>query len=197
MVKRTTISTYRGSSVIQIPFFMQTRIPDIKPGIEFLKYHQIVGGLIGITVTLSLVKSVGSLPGFTQLIVVFAIGLYLYSIYCGLLLFRKIKKGLAYSRVNQILQTLSFSILGYSFQYISGLFLNIGLDLTESFALKFNFGLSSWQFEINNGGSELAVNFNVVAIFLIILIEKLLNSIRLKENSEIVSALGEPVKEGE
>jgi len=176
---------------------MQTRIPDIKPGIEVLKYYQIVGGLIGITVTLSLVKSVSSLPGFTQLIVLFAIGLYLYSIYCGLLLFRKIKKGLAYSRVNQILQTLSFSILGYSFQYISGLFLNIGLDLTESFALKFNFGLSSWQFEINNGGSELAVNFNVVAIFLIILIEKLLNRIRLKENSEIVSALGEPVKEGE
>ena len=177
---------------------MQTRIPDIKPGIEFLKYYQIAGGVIGIGLIVPyLIGSAGSLSGLVLLIVFCFIALYSFSVYCGLLLFRNLKRALAFSRINQIFQLLSFTVLGFTFRYVSGLYAFIGFELSGSLGLNFNFGLTSWQVNINGNKNDLVVNINLVAFLLIVVIEKLLNRIRLKEHSEIIAALGEPVKEDE
>lgn len=171
---------------------MEKRIPDIQPGIIFLEIYQVAGGIIGALLTISLLKNLITATGVTMLILFLAIALYAYSIFCGVLLFWNKKKGLAHSRINQLLQVFSFAMVGYAFQYVSGLFFTLGLDLTKSVELKFNFGLSSWQININSDSPDLLINFNLIAVLLAVIVEKLIRRIKLKEDIEAVSALGDP-----
>ena len=57
--------------------------------------------------------------------------------------------------------------MGYVFQYASCIFLHIGIDLSESFNLNFNFGTSSWQIAFGQSSDKIEANINLVAIFLL------------------------------
>ena len=92
--------------------------------------------------------------------------------------------------MNQILQVINFSLYGYSFQYISGIFLSAGLDLTDELKFKFNVGLSAWKVNINSDNPALFVNLNLFALFLIILIERLQKKIEEIQTKEQVSLIG-------
>jgi hypothetical protein len=92
--------------------------------------------------------------------------------------------------MNQILQAISFSMFGYAYQYISGVYFSVGLDLTESFIFKFNFGISSWQLNINSDNPAQTLSLNLFAIFLIIVIDKLSNTVTKLEAEEQLSAIG-------
>ena len=171
---------------------MAQRIPEIKPGIKFLEFYQIIGGVFGVAITIWILKNQHYFNGIVALVFLIAFALYVYSIYCGLLLFRNVKKGLAHSRVNQILQAISFAIAGYAFQYVSGLYVYAGIDITNSFGLRFDFGLSSWLFSLHTNDPSLVVNLNLIALLLIVVIEKLFKRIKLQEDSELVATIGVP-----
>jgi hypothetical protein len=81
---------------------------------------------------------------------------------------------------NQVLQLVSFSILGYTYQYAAGIYLIVGIDLTEGFSLITKFGLSTWRFVINGDRESLLLNFNLVAVGLIILLKKLEGNLKGK-----------------
>lgn len=82
-------------------------------------------------------------------------------------------KGLKLSKLNQLLQLISFWGFGYAFQYLSGIYFLIGVDLTESFSFNFNTGISSsWKIGINSSDPTLLLNVNLVAIFLVVFIDK-------------------------
>jgi hypothetical protein len=144
---------------------------------------------MGIGLTLWLINPL-TIPTLLLCIVVFIIALYCFSIYCGILLIRKRKYGLKLSKMNQILQAISFSMFGYAYQYISGVYFSVGLDLTESFIFKFNFGISSWQLNINSDNPAQTLSLNLFAIFLIIVIDKLSNTVTKLEAEEQLSAIG-------
>ena len=145
-----------------------------------LGWYQIVGGIIGLGLTIWIISGLTTIIGPLLLLLLIATGLYGYSIYCGSLLLKRKESGLSHSLINQFLQLVNFSISGFVFQYISGVYLSMGVDLTNSFNFTFNVGVSSWQLAINSDSESLVFNFNFVALFLILWIGKL----RRKINKE-------------
>jgi hypothetical protein len=114
----------------------------INKQIKALGIYQICGAAMGIVfIGIVLFK----LP-FTQslLYLVFLLGLalYSYSLYGGIILVQQKEKGLDHSIISQIFQLFYVSIQGYAFQYVSGIFLTIGADVTHSFVFSLNLGIS-------------------------------------------------------
>ena len=155
---------------------------DLKSKIKGLAIYQIVGGIIGIGLTIWLVAQTVTITGLVILIFILAAGLYSFSIYCGkLLLNGKIESGLKLSIINQAMQILNFAVLGYAFKFVAGLILSFGVDYTNTFDLTFNFSLSEFQFNINKDKELVTVGFNIVAIYLVYLIDKLQQEIENRE----------------
>ncbi|WP_187262570.1 hypothetical protein [Pontibacter beigongshangensis] len=144
-----------------------------------LALYQVLGGLAGIALTLWVLfrgELVLTVPVLR--LSLFAGGLYVFSILCGIILWRQLRRGLILSLINQVLQVVYFSFGAYSFQYVSGLRLGLGLDMAGSWTVKFRLALSSFQFSI---GSETGLKFigvNLIALFLIFWIERLLEKSR-------------------
>lgn len=154
-------------------------------------YYQIVGGVIGIGITIWFLLGLVSFNWLLLIIVVPAFFLFLFSVYCGFLLLRKNSRGIKLSLLNQYLQLISFAFTGYAYQYASGVFLTIGIDLTESFNFLFNMGISSWELNINTDSPTIALKFNLVAFYLIIAIEKIKKQIAEEEKKRIIAEIGD------
>jgi hypothetical protein len=155
---------------------------DIKSKIKGLAIYQIAGGIIGIGLTIWSIAQAVTITGLLILFFVLAAGLYSFPIYCGRqLLFGKIKSGLKLSIINQVLQVINFAVLGFAFKFVAGIILSIGIDYTNNFNFTFNFSLSEFQFNINSGKELITIGFNVVAIYLVYLIDKLQQEIENRE----------------
>jgi len=139
-------------------------------GFKILGIYQIIGGIIGLGFLFLSLSQLSGLSILPVLISLISFVLFSYSILCGILLLKKKPLGLRHSMINQFLQLIFFTFLGYSFHYIAGVFFTLGIDLTDSFLLTFNIGLSSWQMEISSGSPAINLNFNLVAFMLIIFI---------------------------
>lgn len=142
-----------------------------------LVIYQIAGGIFGIGLIVWLITQL-ELTNFVIFLLLIALLLYSYSIYCGIILLNRRVLGINHSLINQYFQLISFSILGYGFTYISGLYFSIGVDFTDSIVFKFNLGVSSWQININRDTDILYVNLNLVSLFLIVFINNLKKKIR-------------------
>ncbi|OIR07580.1 hypothetical protein GALL_102420 [mine drainage metagenome] len=147
-----------------------------------LGIYQIAGGIFGIALTFWITATPEKIPSFLFSLFLVPITLYSYSIYCGILLIKQKINGLNYSSVNQYLQLINFSILGYAFKYVSGVYLFAGIDMTHAVDFAFNFGPSNWQITINMDKEIILLNFNFVAFFLIIFIDKLKERIKKEED---------------
>jgi hypothetical protein len=155
---------------------------DLKNKIKGLALYQIVGGIIGIGLTIWLISKTVTITGLLILIFILATGLYSFSIYCGQQLLKgKIKYGLKLSTINQSLQVINFALLGFGFKFVAGLILSIGIDYTNDFNFTFNFSLSEFQFNINSERELVTVGFNIVAIYLVYFIDKLQQEIENRE----------------
>jgi hypothetical protein len=115
---------------------------------------------------------------------------FAFSIYCGVLCLNTKDNALQLSLINQILQIIGFAMFGFAFQYAAGIYLTVGLDLTESFNVKFGAGVSKFDFNFNTGTQRLEVNFNFIALGLIIFIERIKKNIRQEQDNNQVSSIG-------
>jgi hypothetical protein len=174
---------------------MRNNLQDIKPMLKALSLYQLIGGVIGIGFTIYLIANTNPLPALLLLIMLFAIGLYVYSIYCGVILLKNASIGLKLSKINQILQVFHFTLFGYSFKYISGVHFSPGIDLTESLKFQLNFSFSAWQVNINSGEPDAIISLNLVALFLIAFIDKVLHRLKTAKIEETIRQLGQQEKE--
>jgi hypothetical protein len=158
-----------------------------------LAIYQIGGGIIGLILTAILISKLNIIPVLSGILLFVVIVLYLFSIYCGILLLKKDPAGLNYSLVNQCLQVVSFAIAGFAFQYISGAYMSIGVSLSDSFTLLANFGVSSWQIAINGDSGPVIVVVNLVALVLIIFILRLRKETRvsISDAERQIASLGQ------
>jgi len=146
----------------------------IQAKIKGLAYYQIAGGILGACLTIWLIAKTVTITGLFLLMILFVLGLYAFTIYCGQQLLKgDLKKALTLSIINQCLQAISFAMFGYAYKYASGLFLSIGVDLTESLKFTFDFAFSTFQFDINSHNENIAVRLNVFALYLIYFIDTL------------------------
>ena len=163
----------------------------LKIKMKALAVYQIIGGLVGIGLTFYLFGRQPVSP-LLLLIFLFIFGLYTYSIYCGIILFKDVRKGLKRSKLNQLLQVISFWGFGYAYQFLSGVYLLLGADFTESFTFNFNVGISSsWNIGINTGDPTLLLNVNIVAIFFVVFIDKAQQKLKNLDLEQQLSFEGE------
>lgn len=131
-----------------------------------LAWYQIIGGLIGYGVLVWHCAQLTSVNTTALLLLIGAVVLYGFSIYCGVLILKKPAQGLQYSFVNQLLQTVHIGWYGYVFKYNSGLTLSLTwLPFTDS-TLSFNIEFSRLYISINAGGDIAFIGINLFAIFL-------------------------------
>lgn len=95
---------------------MENNFKEFKPKIKALGIYQVAGGIIGFVLTIwTIAGYIDSMKGILILLFSIALGLYIYSIYCGILLLKNSKEGLKHSLINQALQMVSFSFFGMLF----------------------------------------------------------------------------------
>ena len=153
--------------------------------VRALGIYQILGGLFGIGLMLYMIDFL-TLPPFLRFFFFIGFVLFTFSIYCGVLLFLRPALGLKCSTYNQLFQTISFSVSGYAFQYISGVCLMVGLDMTESINFKFTAGTPAWRLSINDENQLLLVSFNIFSFFLLLMIDKLQSKMSESQSEEQV-----------
>ncbi len=152
-----------------------TNLKYIKENIRILGWYQLIGGFLGIGLALFM-----SMAGFSEdssiqgiLVLLGLIILpFLLSIYAGYLCIYDKPKKILVSKINQILQVLSFSIAGYAYTYYAGVFFSIGIDTTLESLININFRLSAINIEFNTQTENYIVYFNVIAFYLLLKIMK-------------------------
>lgn len=158
--------------------------------LKFLGIYQIAGGIIGLGLSIWLISLPQVIPLLLLFVLLTAVFLYSFSVFCGIQVLLRKEAGLKYSLANQYLQLINFTVFGFTFQYISGVFMTIGFDYTESFLLTFNAGVSSWKISINTDKELLLFSFNFVAFYLIIFINNLRKEINDKNVEQEFDSLG-------
>ena len=169
---------------------------DISIKIKGLGIYQVVGGILGVIFLIWLILGQQAISIVSLFLLFAGIGLFLYSVYCGSLLLKQNIEGLRHSLINQYLQLINFSVIGYAFQYVSGIFFSIGIgiyfppDVNTFYPIadpsktlimfKFNFGVSEWAINISSGRNMILLNLNLVALFLINFINKLKRKISME-----------------
>ncbi|WP_162426688.1 hypothetical protein [Pontibacter pudoricolor] len=150
-------------------------IDQTKNHLKAIAIYQIVGGILGIALTVWVLFSGEMVLDQVALrMALFAGGLYVFSILCGRMLFRKPRRGLVLSIVNQLLQVIYFSFGAYSFQYVAGLRVGVGVDMIAGWIFKFRLALSSFHFSLGTDLGQKFIGINLVALFLIFWMERLL-----------------------
>jgi hypothetical protein len=156
--------------------------------LRVLGWYQIIGGAIGVLLTLWLFVKMQTLSGLIILLFIIAFGLYGLSITAGKkLLGAQYQTGLKLSMINQFLQIVSFLFLGYGYMYVSGMALsgNISYNVGgygSGFKLGFDLGIfSKWNIDINSDNRSFNVSVNFLAIYLLYFIYRL----RQKINDEL------------
>jgi hypothetical protein len=161
---------------------------DIKTELSKIGWYQIIGGAIGIVIILYSVFSSVEISGLNTLIYVFMLLFFIYSIFCGTLCLRCRDKALTHSLINQFLQLIGFAVLGFAFAYVAGFYLSVGLDFSNSLDIKFDIGISKFDFNVNREYERTEISFNLVAFGLVYRINKLMKKVKVeKDNTEIAS----------
>jgi hypothetical protein len=156
-----------------------------------LGFYQITGGTIGIFLVILGFFNNQHFTGTVILIFLFIIIFFGYSIYCGFLCLQVKHNALKFSLINQIFQVIGFAMFGLAFKYVAGVYFTAGLNLTESFKLLFEAGVSNFEFKLNIEKNRLEVDFNFVALSLIIYIERLKQKVQQDYDNKMVSSIGE------
>lgn len=160
--------------------------------LKALCIYQLISAIAGLLVTFSLFLQDGFQdPEITIIIIAIILTLYLFAIYCGISCFQMKNKCLWYSSINLYLQLISVSIVGYGFQYISGLAVNLGIDLTTNFAIGLKMEiLSFWHIDYNSGSDAIFVNLNLVALAVILFIDRMKRQMKHEIEEELLTIGG-------
>ena len=148
----------------------------LKVIVYLIACYQIIGGVAGI-LQIAVVTSVlifAAPTSLATLIFVVATILNSFSVYCGVVLLKGgYLKGFKVSIVNQAIQSISFVMLGYSYNFIAGIVILAGLKVAGTVEPYFTFSWRpTWRITTTEQGKpfDIALNLVAVAFILIILI---------------------------
>ena len=162
--------------------------------IRLFAWLQIVGGITGLFLIAKFMLLTGQITGPILLIFVTGLALFMFSIFAGRDLLRSNakKNHFTLTLINQALQAVHGSMLGWGLTYTSGANFSIGV---ASMAFKFNisFIMSTFSMTINSAHAfGLHINLFAIAVILILIHYKE----RAEEGTKAVSSeLNENVSE--
>lgn len=163
---------------------------DTQNELSKLGLYQVVGGAIGILMVIWLLFNTTEFPGILVLVFIIMLLFFSYSVFCGMLCLKSKSSALTHSLINQALQIIGFAIFGYAFTYVAGLYLSIGLDLTESARITFGFGISKLILNINKDIEATRVDINIVGILVFLWVDRLIKKVKQeraqRENADFI-----------
>ena len=166
---------------------MTTLTSDTVFKLKALGIYQLFFATLGLALTFWLMLQQGF--QFTQATIAFfvVILIFLLGIYSGIACIQKRQGCLLYSSIYQYLQLLSFLIAGYGFRYDGGLSLNLGFDLTTGFMIRLKMEIFSfWNIDFNNNSNVIQVNLNILALVVILFIDKLKKHMKQETEEEFL-----------
>lgn len=159
-----------------------------KKRLKYIGWYQVSGGVLGNGLILWTILTNQVLSNGQVLAILGAILLFSFSIYSGILLRKHMKGGIKLSLINQFLQIISFSLIGYSYAYFSGLNFSIGVDYTNNLLLKAEYTLSGFKFSINEGQEQVRLLINIVPIIIISMLHKLNSKTEELQEQELIAS---------
>ena len=151
---------------------------ETKSALTKLGLYQLIGGAFGVLFTLWATFTIDGIPSSAYAGLMLVILIFSYSVFCGILCLKENKNALGHSLANQLLQVIQFSAFGLLYEYAAGVYMTVGLDLTESFQFSFSAGFSSISLNLNGDRDLLELKFNIVAIILVFWIDKLIKKVK-------------------
>jgi hypothetical protein len=135
--------------------------------------HQIIGGLIGLFLASNIDFDQFLSHLFLYLII---IGLFVFSIYCGLDLLINKTRGYKLTLINQYPQLAKIILLGYGYEYYTGLIFIVGFTDTPKFnmfaEIEAAFRSQAYIF-MNSRSDEISIIINIIPIIIISIIFRL------------------------
>ena len=163
---------------------------EVSAALKILGIYQIIGGGVGLIIIISTLFSQSEMSLLAKGVIGFICLFFSYSVLCGVFCLEKRKIALVHSLTNQALQLFSIAIMGYGFKFAAGVYVDLGLDLTQSIQLNFLFGISNFNLSWHGDPDKLLVNFNLVALALMYWIDKLMK--KEKEAVTLLQAFSKP-----
>ena len=144
---------------------------------KFFRYiiggNQIIGGLIGLFFASNIDFNQFLSHFFLYLII---IGLFVFSIYCGLYLLINKTNGYKLTLINQYPQLAKIILLGYGYEYYTGLIFFVGFTDTPKFNLfaqiEAAFRSQAYLF-MNSKSDEISIMVNIIPIIIVAIIFRL------------------------
>lgn len=159
----------------------------LKKYINFLEIYQIIGGLVGLLITIYLLLTsdlhkYNSIIGYITLITPFLF--FGFCIYSGVLLnSKKYALGLKLVFISFLFQLIEFEIFGLFYSSINGLGIKIRLDLTKDVFFGFDYQPSHFLFQTSLNLEVFIIKINLIAIFMLFFIYNIYNA--LKKNKSL------------
>jgi hypothetical protein len=152
-----------------------------KSGFLILGAYQILGGMTGII--LAGLHAYSHNRGMI-LFLLLAFLFFGYSILCGVLLIKTNVMALRLSLVNFLLQLVGWTILGFGFEYISGAFISVGIELTGPAKFDVTFGLSNFHLTFNRNPEKFVIGFNLIALYLLFYTDRLSRKVKSEKETQ-------------
>jgi hypothetical protein len=159
--------------------------PQSKKDLRKIGIYQIVSASIGVIV---FVRSNYDMtiwtPGIIILILIFFL-LFGFSIFCGYQCIKLTEKALTLSFINQGMQLVGLSIVGYAFIYAPGPYLSVTVDITEGVGFAFKASISALQISFNTASNVIAIDLNLVALFIFLWLGKINKRVKIEQESAL------------
>jgi hypothetical protein len=159
-------------------------------GFLWLAIYQILGGLLGLFYVGTAISEIGLMNVSLNAYLIAGISLYIYSIYCGIILLQRRVNSLEYSLVNQYLQLLSVAGSSIIFQFVAGFSMRIIFYLDGGFTTGINFSLSSVNLGFNLDNSSHGVGVNLVAGGIVFILHHQLIAISRERTNDQIDSIG-------
>jgi hypothetical protein len=160
--------------------------------LKLIEVYQIMSGLVGLGLTLWLITMLLPMPFAVVCIIVASIGLFLFSIACGIGLCFKKWAAINLSIFLQLLQIISFTLYGCSFKFISGLGVLLNFDFTNNLQgqIKLSEPIFRFTYLVDPTDKFIGVNLASILIcfFIIDLKRKIARSVNEPEINSIKAA---------
>ncbi|UAM97808.1 hypothetical protein K8354_16240 [Polaribacter litorisediminis] len=145
---------------------------------------EIIGGITGIGLIVWFLLQGFQMNSYSVIIFLITILFYSYSIFAGIILFKKTEKGISHSWIIQFIQIIGISFNGITYMFTSGGNFMLGYNWTEN-NLTFNLGIAS-EFDLSiSQDINNFIQINLIAIVIIYILDKTLKSI--SEKNELLN----------
>jgi hypothetical protein len=162
--------------------------------LKLIGIYQVIGGLIGLGLTVWLITMLLPMPLVVICIVIISIGLFLFSVACGIGLWKRKMAAINLSIVLQLLQIITFTLYGISFKFISGLGFLINIDFTSTLQAHIKLSEPLLRFTYLIGPTDKIIGVNLSAILIFFFIVDLKRKIKRLLIEQEIDLIGDGVK---